>query len=106
LWEYRLHLLTYLVVFLCYFRQTVVGLFETRGWIEVGIEFWLDNLNEGDRMEDRGLGEDNIKTVGKEISWKDVDWIYMANCMNRLRAFVNTVMSLQIAENEGNFITS
>jgi hypothetical protein len=85
------------VAFLCYFRQTLGGLFETGGGIETDIEFWLDNLNERDGMGDIGLGGNNIKSVREEISWKDVDWIYMAQCMNRWWAFVNTVMSPQIA---------
>jgi hypothetical protein len=63
-----MHLQTYLVAFLSYFKQTVGGLFETRGGIEIDVGFWLDNLNEGDSMEDIGLGGDNIKTVRKEIS--------------------------------------
>jgi len=37
-----MHLLTYLVVFLSYFRQTVGGLFETRGGIEINMGFgWI-----------------------------------------------------------------
>jgi hypothetical protein len=56
----------------------------------------LDNLKKGDSMEDIGLGGDNIKTVHKEISLKDVDWIYMAQGRNMWRAFLNTIMSLQI----------
>jgi hypothetical protein len=83
-----MHLLIHLVVFLSYFRQTVDGLFETRGRIEVGIGFWLDNLNEGDSMEDIVLGGDNIKNVRKEISRNDVVWIYMVQGTNRWRAFL------------------
>jgi transcription antitermination factor NusA-like protein len=56
---------------------------------------WLDNLNKGDSLEDIGLGGDNIKTVRKEISGKDVDWIYMAKGRNKRQAFVKRVMSLQ-----------
>jgi hypothetical protein len=48
-------------------------------------------------MEDIVLGGNNIKNVYKEISRKDVDWIYMAQGTNRWRAFLNTIMSLQIA---------
>jgi len=72
-----MHLLTYLVVFLRYFRQTVGGLFETRGRIEVGIGFWLDNLNEGDSMEDIVLGGDNIKNLRKKLvesTWIGFIW--------------------------------
>jgi glycogen debranching enzyme len=87
-----MHLLTYLVVFLSYFRQTVGGLFDSRGRIEVGVEFWLDNLKEGDSMEDIVLGGDNIKNVRKEISRKD--YIYMAQGTKRWRAFFNILMSL------------
>jgi hypothetical protein len=57
----------------------------------------LDNLNERDSMEDIGLGGDNIKNLRKEISRKDVDWIYMAQGTNRWRDFFNTVRNLQIA---------
>jgi hypothetical protein len=63
-----MHLLTYLVVFLSYFRQTLVGLFEGKEEIEINVGFWLDNLKERDSMEDICLGEDNNKTVHKEIS--------------------------------------
>jgi hypothetical protein len=63
-----MHLLTCLVVFLSYFRQTLGGFFERRGGIEIDVGFWLDNLKERDSTEGIGLGGDNNKTVHKEIS--------------------------------------
>jgi hypothetical protein len=37
--------------------------------------------------------EDNIKKAVKEI-WEDMDWIYLAQYRDKLRAVVNTVMNL------------
>ena len=56
------------MAFFSYFRQTVGGLFERRGGIEIDVGFWLDNLKERDSMEDIALGGDDNKTVHKEIS--------------------------------------
>jgi hypothetical protein len=38
-----------------------------------------------------------------EIRFGDVDWIYWAQDRGRWRALVNTVMSLRVPQNVGNF---
>jgi hypothetical protein len=50
--------------------------------------------------------EDNIKIELKEVGWKDVDWIDMAQDRDRWRALVNAVMNLRVPYNAGNFLTS
>jgi hypothetical protein len=42
------------------------------------------------------LWEDNIKMDLGEIGFGDVDWINLAQDMDRWRALVNTVMSLRV----------
>jgi hypothetical protein len=44
---------------------------------------------------------DNIKVDLGEIGWGDVDWIALAQDRNRLRARVNAVMNLRVAQNAG-----
>jgi hypothetical protein len=39
--------------------------------------------------------EDNIKMDLREIGFRDVDWIHLAQDRDRWRALVNTVMNLQ-----------
>jgi hypothetical protein len=41
-----------------------------------------------------------------EIGFRDVDWIHLAQDRDRWRALVNTVMSLCVPQNAGNFLTS
>jgi hypothetical protein len=38
--------------------------------------------------------EDNIRMDLKEIGWKCMDWMYLAQDRNQWRAVVNTVMNL------------
>jgi hypothetical protein len=40
--------------------------------------------------------EENIKMDLGEIGFADVDWIYLDQDRDRLRALVNTVMSLRV----------
>jgi ribosome biogenesis protein Nip4 len=40
--------------------------------------------------------EDNIKMNLREIGFGDVDWINLAQDMDRWRALVNTVMNLRV----------
>jgi hypothetical protein len=40
--------------------------------------------------------EDNIKMALQEVEWGGVDWIHMAQDMNRWRAVVSAVMNLWV----------
>jgi hypothetical protein len=46
---------------------------------------------------------DNIKMDLKEIGWEGVDWIYLAQDSDRLRALVNSIVNLQDPQTMGNF---
>jgi hypothetical protein len=50
--------------------------------------------------------EDNIKMDLREIGWKVVDWIHLAQDRSRWRALVNTVMNLRVPSKAGYFFTS
>jgi hypothetical protein len=50
--------------------------------------------------------EDNIKMYLREIGFGDVDWSHWAQCRDRWRDIVNTVMNLRVPYNAGNFLTS
>jgi hypothetical protein len=40
--------------------------------------------------------EDNIRMDLKEIGWKDVDWIHLAQDRDQWQTVVNTEMNLQV----------
>jgi hypothetical protein len=40
--------------------------------------------------------EDNIRVDRREISWKDVGWIHLAQDREQWRTLVNTVMNLRV----------
>jgi hypothetical protein len=40
--------------------------------------------------------EDNIRMYLKEIGWKDVNWIHLAQDRDKWLALVNMVMNLQV----------
>jgi len=50
--------------------------------------------------------EDNIKIALQEMGCRGMDWIELAQDMDRWRALVNTVMNLRVPRNAGNFFTS
>jgi hypothetical protein len=45
------------------------------------------------RLRHRWMG--NIKADLQEMEWGDMDWIYVAQYLDRWRAFVNVVMNLR-----------
>jgi hypothetical protein len=49
---------------------------------------------------------DNITMNLREIRFGNVDWIHLTQDRDRWRTLVNTVMSLQVPLNAGNFLTS
>jgi hypothetical protein len=49
--------------------------------------------------------EDNIKIDCRGIGWGGMDWIYLAQGKDQRRALVNTVMTLRVPQNIGNFLS-
>ena len=61
-------------------------------------EFWWGNLWKRGHLEDLGGGwKYNIRMDLTEIGWEDVIWISQFLNGDRWRAFVDTVMKLQVA---------
>jgi hypothetical protein len=54
------------------------------------------NLKGRDPSKDLGVDGDNIRMDLREIGWKGMDWIHLANGRDQWRALVNTIMNLQI----------
>jgi hypothetical protein len=70
-----------------------------RAWGEVrGAYNILVGRSEGRRSigRPRRRREDNIKMDIREIGFRDVDWIHLAQDRDRWRALVNTVMNLRV----------
>jgi hypothetical protein len=64
---------------------------------------WWGNLRERDRLSDRNVDGRII------LSWifrRGMDWIELAQDMDRLRALVNVVMNLRVLQSAGNLLTS
>jgi hypothetical protein len=49
---------------------------------------------------------DNIKMQLGEMGWGGVDWIGVAQNMDKWKALVNAVMNLQVPQNAGNLSSS
>jgi hypothetical protein len=58
-------------------------------------EFQRVNLSDKDNFEDVGVGWRIILERILQIGIKSVDWIHLAEDMDKWRAVVNTVMSLR-----------
>ena len=50
--------------------------------------------------------DDNIKMDIQEVGCGGMDWIELAKKRDRWPAFVNAEMTLRVAQNAGNFLTS
>jgi hypothetical protein len=50
------------------------------------------------------IWEDNFRM--EEVDWRGMNWIDVAQDWDRWRALVNAVVSLRVARNAGNFLTS
>jgi len=44
--------------------------------------------------------------IFQEMGWQDMHWIDVARDTDRWQALVNAVMTLQVPENVGHFLTS
>jgi hypothetical protein len=49
---------------------------------------------------------DNIRMDLGEVGWGDVDWIVLAQDMNRWKALVNSVLNLRVPWNTGKLSSS
>jgi hypothetical protein len=59
--------------------------------------FWWGNLREGDNLKDVGIdGMIILKWSFKKLDGS-MDWIYLAQDRNRLRAVVNAVINVRVA---------
>jgi hypothetical protein len=58
--------------------------------------FCLENLKGRGHSEGLGRREDNIRMDLREIGWKVVEWIHLAQDRDQWRALVNTLMNLLV----------
>jgi len=59
--------------------------------------FWWGNLGERDHLGDPGVdGRNNFKMDLKEVGWRGMDWIELAQDRDNWQARVNVVMNLRI----------
>jgi hypothetical protein len=64
---------------------------------EMHTKLLSENLTGRGHSEDLGVdGENNIRMDLREIGWKDVDWIHLAQDRDQWRVVVNTVTNLRI----------
>jgi hypothetical protein len=63
--------------------------------------FWWGNL----RGRLRHRWEDNIKMDLHEVRWGSIDWVDLAQDMDRCEPLVNVVMNICLPSNAGNFLT-
>ena len=58
--------------------------------------YWWGNLRERDPGRPRRRWEDNIKMDPQEVGCGGMDWIELTQDRDMWRAFVNSVMKLQV----------
>ena len=69
-------------------------------------EFWWGKLGERDHLEDPSVDGLIILRWAFRKLGGCMDWIYLAQDMDRLRAVVNAVVNLRVPYNAGIFLTS
>jgi len=68
---------------------------------------FMGNLMERGHLGDPGVdGRPLLKRDLKQLRWGGMDWIDLAQDMDRLRALVDALINLRIPYNAGNFLTS
>jgi hypothetical protein len=60
------------------------------------IGYWWESQKERELERPICRWVDNIKMDPREIRWDGMDWIDVAQDRDQWRAFVNTVMNLQV----------
>ena len=69
---------------------------------EVHTEFWLENLGEGDHLEDPGVnGRIVLKWIFKKLEVEGIDWDDTAQDMDRWRAVLNAKMNFRFHKMQG-----
>jgi hypothetical protein len=60
-------------------------------------KFWSEKPEGGDGVEDLGIdGKVNNITNPREIGWKGVEWMHLAQYTEQWRALANTLMNLRV----------
>jgi len=73
------------------------GTCSTHGRDEIYVQhFSRETLGKRPLARSRRRWEDNIKIGVKEIGWKGVDWIYLAQKRDQWWALANTVMNHRV----------
>jgi hypothetical protein len=68
--------------------------------------FWWGNLRETDHLEDPDVDRRIILRRSLGSGMWGMNWVDLARDRDSWRALVNVVMTLQVPQNAGNFLTS
>jgi hypothetical protein len=70
------------------------------------VGYWWESQKERDHWKEQDVGRWVISKMDfREIEWDGVDWIYMAQDRDHLRARVTTVLNLRVPLNPGKFLS-
>jgi hypothetical protein len=58
--------------------------------------FWWESPKGNDHLKDQGVDGRRIKMDLREIGWRGVEWIHLAQDRDRWLAVVNAVMNLRV----------
>jgi hypothetical protein len=58
--------------------------------------YWWESQKERDHWEDLDVCVYNIMRDRREIGWRGMDWIHLAQDSDEWRTFVNTVVNLSV----------